>query len=242
MMNDKARELGMSGTHFVNPHGLHDAEHYTTAADLCKLAFYSLHNTNITEYTSIYEYQFRPAPKALVLWNTNRLLKWYDGAIGLKTGFTKEAGYNLVSCAERNGIRLICVVLGVPERNGHFSESMKLLNYGFNNYEFVSVYDAQSKICNVPVEFGEEESVALILKEQAGVLQKKGESGEITARIVFDERITAPVQAGDILGKMILLRDEQELCSYDLFAEKNIEKAGFTTIFKRIFSHIAFSS
>lgn len=242
MMNDKAKELGMTGTHFVNPHGLHDAEHFTTAADLNKLAYYSLQNTDITDFTSIYEYQFRPSPKELVLWNTNRLLKWYDGTIGLKTGFTKEAGYNLVSCAEKNGMRLICVVLGVTERNGHFSESMKLLNYGFNNYEFVTVYDAESRICSVPVEFGEAESVSVILKEKAGILQKKGEKSDITARIIIDENICAPITAGEILGKLIILKNEQELGSYDLAAENNVEKAGFATIFNRILRHIIFSS
>ena len=242
MMNEKAKSIGMTNTNFVNPHGLHDANHYTTAADLCKLAYYAMQNTNITDFTSIYEYQFRPDPKPLILWNTNRLLKWYDGTIGLKTGYTSESGYNLVSCAERNGTRLICVVMGVPERNGHFSESMKLLNYGFNNYEFVTVYEAGSEICTVPVERGEQESLTLILPEKAGVLQKKGEESEITARIIVDDYISAPIEAGEVVGKMILMKDGKELSSYDLTASTSIEKAGFLTILKRILKHISFAA
>ncbi len=136
MMNEKAQELGMKNTNFVNSHGLHDDNHYTTAEDMAKLSVYALKDPKMLEYTSIYEYDFRPEPKLLKLWNTNRLLKWYEGCDGLKTGSTEMAKRNLVSTAERNNLRLVGVVLGVGKKNGHFTESMKLLNYGFNQFEF----------------------------------------------------------------------------------------------------------
>ncbi|MBQ6535642.1 MAG: D-alanyl-D-alanine carboxypeptidase, partial [Firmicutes bacterium] len=150
MMNDKAAELGMSGTHFVNPHGLHDDDHYTTASDLGKLAFYAAGLPGLLDYTSIYEYEFRPEPNLLTLWNTNRLLKWYDGAIGMKTGYTEEAGRNLVAVAERDGLRLISVVLGCGERQGHFRESMDLLNYGFNTFTRQVIYEKGTKVAQIP--------------------------------------------------------------------------------------------
>lgn len=119
MMNDKAKELGMNGSHFMNPHGLHDENHYTTAADLGKLAYHALSVPYFLDYTSIYEYEFRTSP-LLTLWNTNRLLKWYEGTDGMKTGYTEQAGRNLVATVERDGMRLISVVLGCEESQSHF--------------------------------------------------------------------------------------------------------------------------
>ena len=143
LMNQRAQELGMNNTHFVNPHGLHDDDHYTTAHDLGILAYHALSVPRFLDYTSIYEYEFRPEPKLLTLWNTNRLLKWYEGTDGMKTGYTEEAGRNLVTTVERDGMRLISVVLGAQERQGHFNESMKLLNYGFNQFTYIPIRESR---------------------------------------------------------------------------------------------------
>lgn len=242
MMNEKAKELGMNNTNFVNPHGLYDADHYTSVADLAILARYALDNTPITDYTSVYEYKFRPEPKPLILWNTNRLLKWYAGTFGLKTGFTKESGYNLVSCAERNGVRLIGVVMGVTERNGHFSESMKLLNYGFNNWEFVTVYESGAEIAKVPIERGEQDEITVIIPQKAGVLQKKGSESEITARLILEEGLCAPIALGEQVGRLLLIKDGEELGEYPLLASGNVEKIKFGTIWKHILKEISFAS
>ena len=118
MMNEKAKEIGMTNTNFANPHGLHDENHYTTASDMAKLAYYAIKVPKLLEFTSIYEYDFRPEPKPLKLWNTNRLLKWYDGCDGLKTGYTPEANRNLVATAVRDDLRLITVVMGVRKQRG----------------------------------------------------------------------------------------------------------------------------
>ncbi len=200
MMNEKAQALGMQNTHFVNPHGLHDAEHYTTADDLGKLAVYACSLPLLTDYTSIYEYEFRPEPKPLVLWNTNRLLKWYDGTIGLKTGYTSEAGRNLVAAAERDGLLLISVVMGCEERYGHFETSMELLNYGFNNFFYHELYPAGSALGTLNVSKGCSDRVDAVVAEAVGYTAPKTAPGEITTQVELADGVAAPVRAGEPCG------------------------------------------
>lgn len=235
-MNQRAQELGMTGTHFVNPHGLHDAEHYTTAGDLAILAYHAIQVPKFLEYTSIYEYDFRPDPKPLKLWNTNRLLKWYEGTDGMKTGFTTEAGYNLVATVERDGLRLISVVLGVPVAKGHFTESMKLLNYGFNNYSYEQLYSAGDDITTCPVKKGKVDSVPIEVAEDIGMLQQKGAQSEFTVEYDMSQSLSAPLAKGDKAGELILLRDGTEICRYDLVTAEAVEKAGLGQIFVKLFN------
>ena len=239
MMNEKAKMLGMNGTNFVNPHGLHDKEHYTTAADLAKLAFYALKLPRFLDYTAIYEYQFRADPKPLVLWNTNRLLKWYDGVDGMKTGYTGEAKYNLVTTAKRGSLRLISVVMGVPERNGHFTESMKLLNYGFNQYEYVPVYPKDEVLGIAHVEHGKTDSVGLMTGGEVGVLQKRGDKTEITARVICRDNLAAPIAKGQQIGELILLKDGKELSRFAVVAAEAVERGNLVVTIRKLFRHIS---
>ncbi len=234
MMNDKAAELGMSGTHFVNPHGLHDDDHYTTASDLGKLAFYAAGLPGLLDYTSIYEYEFRPEPNLLTLWNTNRLLKWYDGAIGMKTGYTEEAGRNLVAVAERDGLRLISVVLGCGERQGHFRESMDLLNYGFNTFTRQVIYEKGTKVAQIPVSKGESDSVDLVAAVDAGYTCRKTETAEITQSTALQESLSAPVARGDVGGVLTLYKDGRELQTVDLVAAADVPKGGLFRTWKKL--------
>lgn len=232
-MNDKAAELGMAGTHFCNPHGLHDDEHYTTAADLAILACYAVKVPKLLEFTEIYEYDFRPDPKPLKLWNTNRLLKWYDGTDGLKTGYTDKAGRNLAATAERDGLRLISVVLGATERNGHYTESMKLLNYGFNLFSWEDLYPQGAVITNIPIEKGVLNSVDLMLSEPVRVLQRKGEQKELSLRYTVNKRLLAPCEAGKNAGELIVYQGEKEMHRYPLVTAAAVEKCGLLTTFKK---------
>lgn len=234
MMNDKAAELGMSGTHFVNPHGLHDDDHYTTASDLGKLAFYAAGLPGLLDYTSIYEYEFRPEPNLLTLWNTNRLLKWYDGAIGMKTGYTEEAGRNLVAVAERDGLRLISVVLGCGERQGHFRESMDLLNYGFNTFTRQVIYEKGTKVAQIPVSKGESDNVDLVAAVDAGYTCRKAETAEITQSTALQESLSAPVAQGDVGGVLTLYKDGRELQTVDLVAAADVPKGGLFRTWKKL--------
>jgi D-alanyl-D-alanine carboxypeptidase (penicillin-binding protein 5/6) len=226
MMNKRAAELGMTGTHYANPHGLHDPEHYTTAADMAILGRHAISVPHLLEYTQIYEYQFRGDPKPLVLWSTNRLLKWYDGVDGLKTGYTSEAGHNLVATAVRGDLRLLSVVLGAEQVHGHFTESMKLLNYGFNNYSYQLLYPAGALICSVPVQKGEAAAVDLKIAEPAGILSKAGEGGELDTAINLPEQFAAPINAGDKLGELQILRDGLVIHTLPLLAAESVDKLG----------------
>lgn len=226
MMNRRAAELGMTGTHYANPHGLHDAEHYTTAGDMAKLAHHAISVPHLLEYTGIYEYQFRGEPKPLVLWNTNRLLKWYEGTDGLKTGYTSEAGRNLVATAKRGDLRLITVVMGVEPMHGHFTESMKLLNHGFNNYSYQLIYPAGERICAVPVEKGQTASVPALVDEAVGFLSQSGTGGEFDTSVVVESFPQAPVAAGMQLGELQVLRDGQVVRTVPLLAAEDVPRAG----------------
>ena len=234
MMNDKAAELGMTGTHFVNPHGLHDEEHYTTASDLGKLAFYAAGLPGLLDYTSIYEYEFRPEPNLLTLWNTNRLLKWYDGTIGMKTGYTEEAGRNLVAVAERDGLRLISVVLGCGERQGHFRESLDLLTYGCNSYSRQVIYEKGAKVAQIPVSKGESDSVDLVAARDACYTCRKTDTAEITQSLALQESLAAPVARGDVGGVLTLYKDGQELQTVDLVAAADVPKGGLFRTWKKL--------
>lgn len=234
MMNKRAAELGMSGTHYANPHGLHDPEHYTTAADMAILAHHAVGVPKMLDFTGIYEYQFRGEPKPLVLWNTNRLLKWYEGADGLKTGYTSEAGRNLVATAKRGDLRLISVVMGVEPKNGHFTESMKLLNYGFNNYSYELLYDAGESVCAVPVEKGAVAVVDAYIENAAGILRKSGDSSEYTCDIRVEQLPVAPLTAGAVIGEMEILRDGQAVSTMPLLAKNNVEKIGWGQAWKNV--------
>lgn len=227
MMNKRAAELGMTGTHYANPHGLHDPEHYTTAGDMAILARHAIQVPHLLEYTGIYEYQFRGEPNPLVLWNTNRLLKWYDGVDGLKTGYTSEAGRNLVATATRGDFRLISVVMGVEPKQGHFTESMKLLNYGFNNYSYQLLYPAGSLICSVPVEKGVAQRVDAKIEQAAGVLSQTGGGADFATEIVAVEPWPqAPLAAGTQLGELQILQGGQVVQSLPLVAAADVEKIG----------------
>lgn len=232
MMNARAAELGMSGTHYANPHGLHDPEHYTTAGDMAILAHHAINVPKMLDFTGIYEYQFRGEPKPLVLWNTNRLLKWYEGADGLKTGYTSEAGRNLVATAKRGDLRLISVVMGVEPKNGHFTESMKLLNYGFNNYSYELLYGAWESVCAVPVEKGEQMMVDAYIDNAAGILRKSGDGSEYTTEINIPEWPMAPISEGASIGELQILRDGQVVSTVPLLAKSGVEKIGLGQAWK----------
>lgn len=234
LMNNRAQQLGMTNTHFVNSHGLHDENHYTSAHDLGLLAYHSLSLSKFLDYTSIYEYEFRPEPKLLTLWNTNRLLKWYEGTDGIKTGYTEEAGRNLVTTVNRDGMRMISVIMGATERQGHFNESMKLLNYGFNKFEYVSIHKAGEIICEAPVSKGKSESVGLVLARDIGYSTEKGQNSKINEKMEIISTLQAPLHTGDIGGKLVIYKDDTEFITADLLIAEDMEKGGFFLTWRKL--------
>jgi len=223
-MNNKAQALGLKNTHFVNAYGLPAEGHYTSAYDLALISKEALNYPLIRKLTSIKEYDLRDGK--FKLWNTNKLLWWYPGADGFKTGWTNEAKYCLASTVERNGLRLICVVMGVPQVRGHFTESMKIYNYGFAKYEFKEFAPAEQKQGVVKVRKGIEAEVIAITEKPLGSTVEKGKDKNLWVETKLNPEISAPIQKGQTLGEVLLYRNDQLQAKVNLIADHSIARAG----------------
>lgn len=223
-MNRKAQELGLKNTHFANAYGLPAEGHYTSAYDLAIISKEALNYPLIRKLTSMKEYDLREGK--FKLWNTNKLLWWYPGADGLKTGWTNEAKYCLASTVERNGLRLICVVMGVPQVRGHFAESMKIYNYGFAKYEFKQFAPAEQKQGVVKVSKGVEDEVIAITEKSLGATVEKGKDKNFWVETKLNPEISAPIEKGQTLGEILLYQNDQLQVSVNLIADRPVAKAG----------------
>ncbi|MCB8816467.1 D-alanyl-D-alanine carboxypeptidase family protein [Desulfosporosinus shakirovi] len=223
-MNRKALELGLKNTHFANAYGLPAEGHYTSAYDLAMISKEALNYPLIRKLTSMKEYDLREGK--FKLWNTNKLLWWYPGADGLKTGWTNEAKYCLASTVERNGLRLICVVMGVPQVRGHFAESMKIYNYGFAKYEFKQFAPAEEKQGVVKVSKGVENEIIAITEKSLGATVEKGKDKNFWVETKLNPEISAPIEKGQKLGEVLLYQNDQLQASVNLIADHPVAKAG----------------
>lgn len=231
VMNKRAQELGLKNTNFVNSYGLPAKGHYTSAYDLAILGREALKHPLITKLTSIKEYDLRNGD--FKLWNTNKLLWWYEGTDGFKTGWTQEAKYCLASTVERQGLRLICVVMAVPEVRGHFQESMKIYNYGFANYTYKEFAPAGSKQGEVVVNKGSEQFVELVADRAVGVCVEKGKDKDCRIETKLDPKVSAPVAKDQKLGEIIIYCGENELRRINLVAKEAVAKANLFQILKK---------
>jgi D-alanyl-D-alanine carboxypeptidase (penicillin-binding protein 5/6) len=213
-MNKKAQDLGCKNTHFANAYGLPAEGHYTSAYDLALMGREALKYPLIKKLTAIKEYDLRDGK--FKLWNTNKLLWWYEGADGFKTGWTNEAKYCLASTVQRDGLRLIAVVMGVPEVRGHFAESMKIYNYGFAKYSHKEFAPAAQKQGVVQVRKGTENEVAAVTEKDLGVTIEKGKDKNIWAETKLDPQVEAPVHEGQKLGEIRLYRENELLSQANL--------------------------
>ncbi|MGI6648400.1 MAG: D-alanyl-D-alanine carboxypeptidase family protein [Bacillota bacterium] len=236
VMNEKARELGLKNTHFVNSYGLPAEGHYSSPYDMAQISRYALRFPKLLEMTSIKEYDLRGGE--FHLYNTNKLLWWYKGADGFKTGWTNEARYCLASTAERDGLRLIAVVFGSPQRHGNFRDCMKLLNYGFAQYAFKTVAEAGQTCGVVNVGKGAAETVEVVVSEPAGALITKGQDKGITSRVELPESITAPISQGQKLGELVICQGEEELSRFDLLAKQDVAKGSLSSQIGKTFNDI----
>lgn len=223
-MNKKAQELGLQHTHFVNSYGLPADGHYTSAYDLAVMGREALKYPLIRKLTSMKEYDLRGGQ--FKLWNTNKLLWWYQGADGFKTGWTNEAKYCLASTVERDGLRLIAVVMGVPQPRGHFAESMKIYNYGFAKYTFKEFAPAKSRQGTVLVRKGNGDVINAVTEKPLGVTVEKGKDKKFWVETKLNPEITAPVQQGQKVGEILLYLDDQVQASVNLVAETTVPRAG----------------
>ena len=231
MMNKKAKELKLANTNFVNSYGLPAQGHYTSAYDLAVMGREALKFPLINKLTAIQEYDLRNGE--FKLWNTNKLLWWYDGTDGFKTGWTQEAKYCLASTVERNGLRLIAVVLGVPQVRGHFDESMKIYNYGFAKYSYKEFAPARSKQGEIVIHKGAKPVVDIIAEQAVGTSVEKGKEDDCRIETKIESNVSAPIVKGQVLGEIIVFCSNEELNRIKLIASEGVEKASFLEMIKR---------
>ncbi|HIZ16427.1 MAG TPA: D-alanyl-D-alanine carboxypeptidase [Firmicutes bacterium] len=226
MMNERAAQLGMENTHFVNCTGLDAENHYTSAYDVALMSRELIGHDLIKQYSSVWMDSLREGETQLV--NTNKLVRFYEGATGLKTGTTDEAGYCLSATAERDDMELIAVVMGSDSGNNRFNSARKLLDHGFANYVKVSPAVDMSEIPAVKVTGGVESLVPINEVNAEPVLITKGKEKSITAKIELPESIEAPISAGQQIGTVSIMQDDEMLAQIPITAAKDIGKMTFT--------------
>ena len=222
-MNAKAQELGMKDTTFKNCHGIDEDGHVTSAYDISLMSreLLTKHPT-ITNYTTIWMDSLRDGKSGLV--NTNKLIRNYSGATGLKTGSTSLALYNLSASATRDGLSLIAVIMKAPTSKVRFSEAQKLLDYGFSNYSYKELAKKGEAVQSVFVEKGIETTVQAVYEKDAGKLIKKGQGNKIEQSVEMNDNIMAPIYQGDVIGKVIFSESGNTIETVNLVADKDIAK------------------
>lgn len=240
MMNEKAKELGMENTHFMNTNGLDEDDHYSSARDVAIMSRELMKHETIFNYTSIWMDTLRGGKFQLA--NTNKLIRFYDGANGLKTGSTSKALCCLSAAAKRNDMQLIAVVLGAPTSAERFASAKSLLDYGFANYAVNTQITAGDEVQKIAVEKGVDKEVGVVAGDSCSTLVKKGQEDNITKEIKIDETITAPIEAGQKIGTMTISRDGEVIADIDLNALSAVEKKGIGLIIKDFFATIFFGS
>lgn len=238
MMNQKAKELGLKDTKFQNATGLPAKNHYSSARDMAILAKELLKHEKITNYTSQYESYLREGTdKKFWLVNTNRLVKFYPGVDGLKTGFTKEAKYCLTATAKKGDMRVIAVVFGAPtskERNKLITE---MFDYAFSQYETKQFYAKGDELGKVTVEKGQQRNIKIAAGESISLLTKKGEKmDDVKTSLKLNKHIQAPIKKGDEIGKIVLIKNGKVFSENSAIAAENVKPASWWTLYKRSFS------
>ncbi|ABS23007.1 D-alanyl-D-alanine carboxypeptidase family protein [Bacillus cytotoxicus] len=237
MMNKRAKELGLKNTHFQNPTGLPAKNHYSTAIDMAIIAKELMKYPLIRKYTGKYEDYLREnTDKKFWLVNTNKLVRFYPGVDGVKTGFTTEAKYCLTASAEKNGMRVISVVMGAPTSKERNSQVTKLLDYAFGQYTTKKLYKRGEKIQTVQVGKGKKEKVDLVAADNVSLLMKKGEDmDKIKKEIIAEKKVKAPIKKGDALGTLVITKDREVLLKQTIVAKEDVDAASWWELFKRSF-------
>ena len=229
-MNQRAAELGMEHTNFVNCTGLPAPGHLTCAYDIALMSReLILNHPAIREYTTIWMDTLRDG--AFQLSNTNRLIFYYEGATGLKTGFTDTALYCLSATAERDGMELIAVVMHAPTSNDRFESCKALLNYGFASYAITPVYPDQA-IPPVEVLLGVQDTVQPVPARECSILLEKSKTGAVTTQMELADQVEAPVEAGQKLGRLQVLVDGEQVDAIDLVAPQEVPRMSLLGIFR----------
>ncbi|WP_449620298.1 D-alanyl-D-alanine carboxypeptidase family protein [Robertmurraya sp. Marseille-Q9965] len=237
MMNNKVKELGLKNTQFRNTTGLPAEDHYSTAHDMAIIAKELLKYDKITKFTGTYESFLREnTDKKFWLVNTNRLVKFYPGVDGLKTGYTGEAKYCLTATAEKNNMRVIAVVFGAPTSKSRNAQVTKMLDYAFSQYETHPMYERNVSIEKARISKGDKKKIEAVTSEPISILTKKGESVEnVQQEIILKKDLKAPLNKGDKIGQLRLTLEGKTIVESPLVASVDVKNATWWELYKRSF-------
>ena len=224
MMNKKAEDLGLSNTHFANPHGLHADNHYSSAYDMALMASNLINHEKILNYTSIYEDYFnKPDGSRTWLVNTNKLVRFFEGVDGLKTGYTQEAGYCLTATAKKGNVRYITVVMGEPSSDIRSRETTNMLNYAFNSFKLNTILDKSQELGTIYIDKSKQKTAKIVVKNSVTeLISKEKDLPSYTYNLKVD-KLKAPLKAGTKVGTVeildnegLIVREEEVTISYDI--------------------------
>ena len=237
MMNEKAKEIGCTNTYFETPNGLDKGNHHSTAEDMSKIGVYALKNQKLMKIMNTRNYTFKSSKTTYSFANKNRLLNEYNGAIGMKTGFTGKAGHCFVGAATRGDITLVSVVLasgwGTVGKVQKWKDTKVLLNYGFNNYKKYSIIKGD-EIMTVPIEKSEKQSLNLKYENIFNILLSDDEKANINIKNEIPQKVTAPINYGDVMGIGKIYTGSKLLGEIRIIASENIEKTGVDYNLKKL--------
>ena len=243
MMNDKAKKLGLKDTNFKNSVGLDEANHYSSAYDMAMMARELVKHEQIFNYTTIYEdYLRQNTDNKFWLVNTNKLIKTYEGADGLKTGYTKEAGYCLTATAKKNNLRLIGVIMGAKESKSRNSNMQTLLDYGFNSYDMQTEVKKGSIVLTKKVPKAKKEQTQIITKDDLSILTQKGDVKKGLKREVKIDKLKLPIKKGEKVGTLILKENDKIVSKSTLTVKEEVRKANILTLYTRILKNVLFGN
>ena len=234
MMNKRAQDLSLVNTNFRNACGLDSDDHYSSARDMAIIAKALVKYDKILEYTGTYEdYLRKDTDNSFWLVNTNKLVRYYQGVDGLKTGYTDKSGYCITTTAKRNNLRLITVVMGEPSSAIRNSETTVMLDYGFNTYQVDTLINKNQVLGEKKVLLGEQDSVKVVVKDDVNVLNSKvGNKRNVTYELEVDN-IEAPVKVGDVVGKVKVIEDGKNIMEVDLTVLENVDKASILKVYMK---------
>jgi len=234
-MNERAKELGMNNTNFVNCTGLPAENHYTTAYDISIMSRELLKHPLFFKWSTIWLDNLEESQNNTLLTNTNRLVRFYDGCDGIKTGSTSEALYCLAATAKRGNLRLISVVLAAPTSNIRFTEAAKLMDYGFANYDLVPIVKKDQLVeKEVEISGGKERFISGIAAQDFSVLQKKEESKDFDIKTELLSNIKAPIEKGQIIGTLSIEKEGKVIGTVEILSDREVKTANIFDYFKNI--------
>lgn len=237
MMNEKAKALGMNNSNFTNASGLPHENNYVSAKDVSKMSQELLKHKKIHDWLTIYMDEMtvgKKKDKIAGLVNTNRLIKEYEGTTGIKTGSTQEAGFCLSASAKRGNLHLIGVIMGAKNSRIRFDESMRLLDYGFANYDSIPIGRKGDIFGKVPIHKGDIEYLEVVLERDAYILIPKEKGQDINKEIVLPEFIESPIAEGEKIGELIIKIHDKEIDRINLVSKNHIGKAKFNEMLKKV--------